>query len=51
VRRTQVVTELLGELPLADLVTHRFPFHEAAAAYELLDRAPEECVQVVLNYV
>jgi 2-desacetyl-2-hydroxyethyl bacteriochlorophyllide A dehydrogenase len=50
-RRAQVVTELLGELPLADLVTHRFPFHEAAAAYELLDRAPEECVQVVLTYV
>lgn len=50
-RRTALVTELLQELPLAELVTHRFPFHEAAAAYELLDRTPEDCVQVVLGYV
>ena len=50
-RRTALVTELLQELPLAPLVTHRFPFHEAAAAYELLDRTPEDCVQVVLDYV
>jgi threonine dehydrogenase-like Zn-dependent dehydrogenase len=50
-RRTALVTELIQELPLAPLVTHRFPFREAAAAYRLLDRAPEECLQVVLNYV
>jgi 2-desacetyl-2-hydroxyethyl bacteriochlorophyllide A dehydrogenase len=50
-RRTALVAELLQELPLAELVTHRFPFREAAAAYELLDRTPEDCVQVVLDYV
>jgi 2-desacetyl-2-hydroxyethyl bacteriochlorophyllide A dehydrogenase len=51
VRRTALVTELLRTLPLADLITHRYPFRDAAAAYRLLDEAPEECVQVVLNYV
>jgi 2-desacetyl-2-hydroxyethyl bacteriochlorophyllide A dehydrogenase len=50
-RRTGLVTDLLQELPLSQLVTHRFPFRQAAAAYELLDRAPEECLQVVLDYV
>jgi 2-desacetyl-2-hydroxyethyl bacteriochlorophyllide A dehydrogenase len=50
-RRTAVVAELLCELPLADLVTHRFPFAAAASAYELLKRNPGECLQVVLDYV
>lgn len=49
-RRTQVVTELLRQLPLASLVTHRFPFREAASAYELLDHDPGECLQAVLDY-
>jgi 2-desacetyl-2-hydroxyethyl bacteriochlorophyllide A dehydrogenase len=50
-RRSALVTKLLCELPLAGLVTHRFPFQQARSAYELLDRAPEECLQVVLDYV
>ena len=50
-RRTAVVSELLKELPLNDLITHRFPLNQAAAAYELLDRHPEDCLQVVLDYV
>ena len=50
-RRTALVSELLQELPLAALVTHRFPFRDAASAYEMLDRTPGECVQVVLDYV
>ncbi len=50
-RRTALVSELLRELPLPTLVTHRFPFRHAASAYEMLDRTPEECVQVVLDYV
>jgi 2-desacetyl-2-hydroxyethyl bacteriochlorophyllide A dehydrogenase len=49
-RRLQLVVELLGELPLADLVTHRFPLRQAEAAYELLDRHPGECRQVVLRH-
>ena len=50
-RRTDLVRRLLEELPLDHLVTHRFPFNAAASAYELLERAPEECLQVVLDYV
>lgn len=50
-RRTALVSKLLCELPLAALVTHRFPFREAAAAYELLERRPGEALQVVLDYV
>jgi 2-desacetyl-2-hydroxyethyl bacteriochlorophyllide A dehydrogenase len=49
-RRTRLVTELLCELPLSELVTHRFPFREAPAAYDLLDQHPEDCLQVVLAY-
>ena len=50
-RRTALVATLLKELPLNDLITHRFPLNQAAAAYELLDRRPEDCLQVVLDYV
>jgi 2-desacetyl-2-hydroxyethyl bacteriochlorophyllide A dehydrogenase len=50
-RRTALVSALLSELPLLDLITHRFPLDQAAAAYELLDGNPGECLQVVLDYV
>jgi 2-desacetyl-2-hydroxyethyl bacteriochlorophyllide A dehydrogenase len=32
------------------LVTHRIPFADAAEAYELIDRSPEEVLRVVLTY-
>jgi 2-desacetyl-2-hydroxyethyl bacteriochlorophyllide A dehydrogenase len=50
-RRTELVRTLLTELPLEDLISHRLPFSAAALAYELLDTKPEECLQVVLDYV
>jgi 2-desacetyl-2-hydroxyethyl bacteriochlorophyllide A dehydrogenase len=50
-RRTDVVRGLLAELPLEDLISHRFPFSEAASAYQLLDTSPQDCLQVVLDYV
>jgi len=50
-RRTELVRTLLTELPLEDLISHRFPFSAAASAYELLETKPEECLQVVLDYV
>ena len=50
-RRTALVSALLKELPLSELITHRLPLDQAAAAYELLDHRPEECLQVVLDYV
>ena len=41
-----------SELPLAELVTHRFPFRDAASRVRAArsDR-PSECLQVVLDYV
>ena len=50
-RRTDVVRGLLAELPLDDLISHRFPFGSAASAYHLLDQSPEVCLQVVLDFV
>jgi len=37
-------------LEVDELVTHRIPFAEAAGAYELIDRSPEETLRVVLTY-
>jgi 2-desacetyl-2-hydroxyethyl bacteriochlorophyllide A dehydrogenase len=50
-RRTALVCALLEELPLQDLITHRFPLGRAAEAYELLDSRAAECLQVVLDHV
>jgi 2-desacetyl-2-hydroxyethyl bacteriochlorophyllide A dehydrogenase len=50
-RRTNLVRSLLTEITLEDLISHRFPFDAAASAYELLEAKPEECLQVVLDYV
>jgi 2-desacetyl-2-hydroxyethyl bacteriochlorophyllide A dehydrogenase len=41
---------LLREAGPARLITHRFPLEQAARAYELLDRRPEEALQVLLTY-
>ena len=49
-RRRTAVLELLTQLPVDQMVTHRFPFEEAAAAYRLVAERPEEAVQVVLTY-
>src|SRR5207249_10719442 len=49
-RRLGLATELLGELTLAELITHRVPFAKAAEAYALVDRRGAETVQVVLDY-
>lgn len=49
-RRLALVCDLLPTLQLAPLVTHRIPFERAAEAYALVDRHPEETVQVVLTY-
>ena len=49
-RRLAYATELLGELRLAELITHRFPFARAADAYALLDERNADTVQVVLQY-
>lgn len=49
-RRTATVMELLPQLRLAELVSHRFPIAQAATAYALLDLAPPGMVQVMVEY-
>ncbi len=49
-RRRRVAVGLLGELPLSALATTEFPFGEAAAAYEALDRREAGVFHVALRY-
>jgi threonine dehydrogenase-like Zn-dependent dehydrogenase len=49
-RRAATAVDLLTQLRINELVTHRIPFEEAARAYELIDHRPDETVQVVLTY-
>jgi 2-desacetyl-2-hydroxyethyl bacteriochlorophyllide A dehydrogenase len=49
-RRLALARDLLRKLELAPLISHRFPITEAAEAYALVDRHPEQTVQVVLTY-
>jgi len=51
-RMSGVVLELerAGQLRLRDLVTHTFAADDAPAAFEMLDRATEPALQVVLDY-
>ena len=49
-RRWQVGLRMLQTLNPRGLVTHCFPIHEAAQAYELLDQRPKEAIQVILRY-
>jgi len=39
-----------GKLDLMPLITHIKPFHQAQAAYKLLDEKPDEALQVVLQF-
>jgi L-gulonate 5-dehydrogenase len=39
-----------GTLSTAGLLTHTFPQAEAAAAFDLVDRHPEEIIKVALTY-
>ncbi len=49
-RRIQVAWEAIRRIHPARFITQRIPFEQAATAYELLDRRPEEAIQVVLTY-
>jgi len=40
----------LDWIPADELITHRIPFERAPEAYELLDSAPDDAVQVILEY-
>ncbi|MFW6000015.1 MAG: zinc-dependent alcohol dehydrogenase [Halorubrum sp.] len=49
-RRMDAAIERLDRVPADELITHRIPFERAAEAYELLDSAADEAVQVILEY-
>jgi 2-desacetyl-2-hydroxyethyl bacteriochlorophyllide A dehydrogenase len=49
-RRLEVALDRLRTLETDRLVTHRVPFSEAHEAYRLLDRGPDDALQVLLTY-
>jgi len=49
-RRREIGLELLPHLKTSELISHTFPFKKAAEAYKLIDKHPEETMQVVLEY-
>ncbi|WP_424014347.1 zinc-binding dehydrogenase [Halorubrum xinjiangense] len=49
-RRMDAALERLDRVPADELITHRIPFERAPEAYELLDSAADETVQVILEY-
>jgi 2-desacetyl-2-hydroxyethyl bacteriochlorophyllide A dehydrogenase len=49
-RRLELARDLLAELELRSLISHRLPLARAQEAYELVDAHPDEVVQVILTY-
>ncbi|HXF35967.1 MAG TPA: zinc-binding alcohol dehydrogenase [Actinomycetota bacterium] len=49
-RRRRAALGLLRDLPVASLLTHRFPFERAAEAYAAIDRGEEGLLHAVLEY-
>jgi len=49
-RRLGLAWQFLQEINPERYITHRFPFDQAADAYEYLDKKSEHCLQVLLLY-
>jgi 2-desacetyl-2-hydroxyethyl bacteriochlorophyllide A dehydrogenase len=49
-RRWQMALQMIQKIRPANLVTHRFPIHEAGQAYGLLEKSPEKTIQIILTY-
>jgi 2-desacetyl-2-hydroxyethyl bacteriochlorophyllide A dehydrogenase len=49
-RKLRAALTILPRLNLDGLITHRFPFDQAARAYDVVDRCPEDTLQVILTY-
>lgn len=49
-RRLDVAWRLLADDRLDALVTHRFPADRAAEAFQMVDKQPEDSIQVLLTY-
>jgi 2-desacetyl-2-hydroxyethyl bacteriochlorophyllide A dehydrogenase len=49
-RRFEVAWEALKRIQPQKWITHRFPIEESGKAYELLDKNPQETIQVIFDY-
>lgn len=49
-RRLDTVLQLLPQIQPTRYITQRFPFSQAAQAYQRLDQHPEETLQVIFTY-
>ncbi|MDQ6674136.1 MAG: zinc-binding alcohol dehydrogenase [Chloroflexota bacterium] len=49
-RRLSLARNLLPELELGSLISHRIPVEQAAEAYALVDQHADQTVQVILTY-
>lgn len=49
-RRVESCLEIMKKLKLSNLITHRIPFDEVARAYQIVDKHPEEVIQVLITY-
>ena len=49
-RRFTLAWQMLQQLKLDSLVTHRYPIAEAAGAYQLIDEQNQQTIQVILTY-
>ena len=47
---TATPTATWAFIPAGKIITHRLPLSEAPRAYQMLDQAPEEAIQVVFEY-
>lgn len=49
-RRLQLAWEMLRQIRPSGFITHRFSLAEAARAYALLDRSPQQTIQVIFDH-
>ncbi|MCB8945764.1 MAG: zinc-binding alcohol dehydrogenase [Ardenticatenaceae bacterium] len=49
-RRLATAVHHLHHLPTTDLITHHLPFTQAPAIYQQLHEAPENIIQIIMNY-
>lgn len=50
-RRLAFAMDLVRKIQPSKFITHRFPLQDAAEAYRLIDREPQNSIQVVFDYV
>ncbi len=49
-RRLDLAWEMLRLVHPSDCITHRFALADASLAYALIDRSPEETIQVIFDH-